>query len=64
MCDCNLCRLWVLGDFCWLAGAVAGMGWGLWSTPCWVGPTGMSRIEVELCWSYPETLQGVGALGG
>lgn len=56
MCDCNLCRLWVLGEFCWLAGAVAGMGWGLWSTPCWVGPTGMSRIEVELCWSYPETL--------
>ena len=64
MYGCTLCRPCVCGDFRWMGGAVAGVGWGRWGTLCWVCPGGMTRVEVGLGWSGLETLHRVGALEG
>lgn len=38
------------GDFGWLIGTVAGMGWGSWGTVCFGYTVGMARTEVGTGW--------------
>lgn len=51
MYGCPLSRLCVMtGDFCWLAEAVAGVGWGSWDFLCSRCPVRIAKTEVNPGW--------------
>jgi len=47
-----------------MAGTVACMGWGLWSTLFWGCPGRMAGTEVDIHWGVPEALHIECSLAG